>query len=94
VVHRVGFQERLGVTLRPTRVSDQVEHGRRVRYVERRPGTAENLENRLSFVGNECVDIHQCSHITTPGRGVGDDEATVGVAHQNHGIAGSLSEKR
>ena len=40
LVHRVGLQERLGVALGRARVADDVEDGRRIGDVERRPRPA------------------------------------------------------
>ena len=94
VVHRVGLQERLGVTLWRARVADDVEDGRRVGDVECRPGPAKDLEDRFSFLWHERVDVHQCSHVTAAGRGVGDDEAAVGVADQDDRTARALGEER
>ena len=93
-VDRVGLEERLGVALRRARVAGEVEDGGRVGDGERRSRPAEDLEDRLALVGDERVDVDQRPHVAAAGRGVGDDEAAVGVADQDDGPAGALREER
>src|SRR4029079_18716677 len=73
---------------------DDVEDRGRVGYVDRGPGPADELEGRLAVVGHERVDIDQRSDVTASARGIGDDEAAVGVADEHHRTAGELGEER
>jgi hypothetical protein len=66
------LEERLGVTFRSSGVADDVKNGRRIRHVEGRARAAQDLENGLTYVGDEGVDVNQRLDVATVRTGVRD----------------------
>src|SRR6185312_17368436 len=93
VVHGVRLEDRLDVTLGCTRVTDQVQQCGRVRHVQCRTRSTQNLEHHFTFVGRERVNVDQGIHVTAAQGRVGDHEAAVGVSDENHRTAGALGDE-
>jgi hypothetical protein len=69
------LEERLGVTFRSSRVTDDVENGVRVWDVERGDRATEDLEGGLADLGDERVDVYERLDVTAGGAGVRDHHA-------------------
>jgi hypothetical protein len=68
--------------------------GRWLANVERRARAAQDLEDILTHVGDERVDVHERLDVATCGTGVRDHHAPVGMADQDDGTGRALREKR
>jgi hypothetical protein len=93
-VHGGRFEERLGVALRGAGVADDVEHDARVGDVERGARPAQDLEDGLTLVGDEGIDVHQRLDVAALGPGVRDHHATVGMADQDDRAGRALGQER
>ena len=88
------FQERLDVTFGCAGVAGKVEDSGGVGDGERGTRIAENGEDALADVGDEGVDVDERLDIAAACTGVGDHDATIGVADEHDRSRCALREER
>jgi hypothetical protein len=92
-VHRVGLQIGIGIALRGTRVAHDVQDRGGIRDIERRSRSAQDLKDRLTRVWCERIDVDQRLDAGVTKLGVGDHEAAIGVADEDHWTARPLLDE-
>jgi hypothetical protein len=89
-----GSKNASGVALWCARIADDVKDGGRIGEVQRRPRSAQDLEDRFPSSGTNASTYASALRSPPPVAALGDDEAAVGVGRPGRRTACSLGEER